>query len=408
MVIEQFRPQRGLFQGNDDAPLGLDEYQRVAAESDRSGRSGIDGIGFLLLGLFGETGSVLSELKKKQRDKDAYTAYEDSVIEELGDVLWYFSNVALRAGLTLSGIAALAPARLPNWDYHGRERPTAFVELQQQATPFSGPLSSENVERRLLALAGKVGRLVEEFAVGDFAANRDRLSAGLVEVFRAILVSADDANVGLDMAARRNLAKIESRWPSRKPESWGKLFDETFPEDEQLPRRIEIVFRERAVGEREYVTQQCRGINIGDRLTDNRLEPDDYRFHDVFHLAYAAFLGWSPVMRALFRVKRKSDPSIDENEDGARAAITEEGISTWIFNHGVRHGYFESVYSLDYGLLKAIHELVKGYEVESRPYWQWERAILEGFRVFRELRKYRGGTVTADLIAHTLSFEPNR
>ncbi len=80
-----------------------------------------------------------------------------------------------------------------------------------------------------------------------------------------------------------------------------------------------MVFKEKTIEGKSYVIQQCTGINIGDRLTDNRLEPDDYRFHDVFHLAYAAILGWSPVLRALFKVKRKSCPKIDENQDGARA-----------------------------------------------------------------------------------------
>ena len=40
-----------------------------------------------------------------------------------------------------------------------------------------------------------------------------------------------------------------------------------------------------------------------------------------------------------------------------------------------------------------------------RPLWQWELAILEGFRIFREMRKHRGGTVTADLINHTIRFD---
>ncbi|MGO8868997.1 MAG: hypothetical protein ACLQME_21120, partial [Alphaproteobacteria bacterium] len=155
-------------------------------------------------------------------------------------------------------------------------------------------------------------------------------------------------------------------------------------------------------------TSQCHGINIGDRLTDNRHEADDYRFHDVFHLAYAAILGWSPVLRALFKVKRKSRPDIDENQDGARAILIEEGIATWIFNHGARNHDFRSVTSLDYSPLKAIHELTRGYEVETRELWQWEWAILEGFRIFREIRKpeHRGGTVIADLINHTIDFRP--
>ena len=110
-------------------------------------------------------------------------------------------------------------------------------------------------------------------------------------------------------------------------------------------------------------------------------------------------------MRRLFKAKRKSRPEIDENEDGARASLIEEGISTWIFNHGLQNHHFRNINALDYSLLKAIQKLVKGYEVESRPLWQWEVAILEGFRVFREVCKHRGGTVIADLEERTITFK---
>jgi hypothetical protein len=53
-----------------------------------------------------------------------------------------------------------------------------------------------------------------------------------------------------------------------------------------------------------------------------------------------------------------------------------------------------------------VRELVRGYEVEVRPLWQWERAILEGFRVFRELKSHRGGEVTIDLEKRSIAFEP--
>lgn len=403
--VRLLRSQASLF-GEFEPPVGLDEYQQFTTRTDRSNRAGIDGLRFVLLGLFGEVGSLLSELKKKQRDKDAYIAYHDSVIEEFGDVLWYFSSAALRAGLDLSVIAQRVAARLEDWDYHGRSGAKTFADLQKRQAAFTGPLATEIVEQRLIALAGKVGLLVEDFASGRIVSNRDVLSADLVEIFRALLVAADDADVSLEDAARRNIAKTLSRWPT--VQEWGPLFDESFDTDEQLPRRIEIVFKEKNIGGRTYVVQQCQGVTIGDRLTDNRSEPDDYRFHDVFHLAYAAILGWSPTLRAIFKVKRKSRSEIDENEDGARARLIEEGVSAWIFNHAMRNQHFRSVSSIDYGVLKAVREFVRGYEVESRPLWQWERAILEGFRVFRELRTHRGGTVIADLSSHSISFEPPR
>src|ERR1700675_3590633 len=113
---ELLRDQHSLFPDS-VAPIGLDEYQEFTTQTDRNTRQGIDGLDFVLLGLFGEVGSLLSELKKKQRDKESYLAYHDSVIEEIGDVLWYFSNASLRAGLRLSTIAQRISAKLSNWDY---------------------------------------------------------------------------------------------------------------------------------------------------------------------------------------------------------------------------------------------------------------------------------------------------
>jgi NTP pyrophosphatase (non-canonical NTP hydrolase) len=184
-----------------DTPLGLDEYQLFTQQTDRNERAGVDGLGFVLLGLFGEVGSLLSELKKKQRDKDSYVAYHDSVIEELGDVIWYFSNAALRANLELTAIAQRVPAHLADWDYHGRSGAMTFVDLQKSQQEFAGPLSGDAVERRLIALAGKVGHLLENFSSGRIAANRDVLSADLLEIFRTLVAAADDADVSLDEAA---------------------------------------------------------------------------------------------------------------------------------------------------------------------------------------------------------------
>jgi hypothetical protein len=168
---------------------------------------------------------------------------------------------------------------------------------------------------------------------------------------------------------------------------------------------FEVEFIQRRVGERDVVVQRIWGINVGDPLTDNSHKPDGYRFHDVFHLAYAAHLGWSPVLRALLKLKRKSCPKIDENEDGARALITEEGIATWIFNHAGEGLYADvEIGRLDYALLKQIKSLVKGYEVQNCPLWQWEKAILAGFSVFRDLLKHNGGVVTVDLVKHEISF----
>jgi hypothetical protein len=354
-----------------------------------------------LLGIYGEVGSLLSELKKKQRDTASYVGYAESVMEELGDVMWYFTNIAARANLSMDTLAQRMPCELHDWDVETHNFRT-FDDLQSR-TEHIGPNSGEKFERGAIALAAKVGRLLDHISIGSIEANRDLLSADLVEILRAIVQAADDADVSLQEAVQRNMEKVTSRWPIEH--KYPPLFDDRFEPDEQLPRLIKMLVAEKHLDNKAFVVQTCNDIKIGDRLTDNKAEQDDYRFHDVFHLAYAAILGWSPVTRALFKMKRKSDPRIDENEDGARAILIEEGVATWIFNHAVRLNYFAEIQSLDYALLKAVRELVKGYEVESCPMWLWEKAILDGFKAFRFLKEHRRGLVIADLVGRRLTVE---
>jgi NTP pyrophosphatase (non-canonical NTP hydrolase) len=381
--------------------ISMDEYQRVARETDQNKVKRLEGLAFPLLGLFGEVGTLLSALKKKRRDTDSYPRYTDIVVEEFGDVLWYFSNIASRASLKLSLLAQRAFRELENWDQIEDRTFDNFRRIRVRKHK-TGSATSVEFERALISLAGKVGLLLDNFSAGKIANNRDALSAHLIEIFRALIIAADVANVSLATAADENVKKIHSRWPiSRK---YPELFDAGFDPTEQLPRHIVMHIIEKRAGNKTYVIQRCNDINIGSRLTDNKIEEDDYRFHDVFHLGYAAILGWSPVIRALFKVKRKSRPEIDEAEDGARAILIEEGIATLIFNYALRLNFFESVNSLDYSLLKLVHEFVRGFEVEQCPLWQWEQAILEGFGVFRSLRKFRRGKVSVDLTKRRLSY----
>jgi len=380
----------------------LNDYQRIARRTDQNAQSGLKGLGFPLLGLFGEVGTLLSALKKKRRDRESFVGYHEAIVEEFGDTLWYFSNIASRASLDLSVLAQRVFRDLQDWDEVGDEAFGTFGDIQSKRDTHGSPDSPE-FEAAIIALAGKVGLLLNDFHQNRIANNRDVLSAHLVDIFRALINAADVADIDLAEAAAFNIAKIHSRWPERR--NYTPLFDDQFDPLEQLPRVIKMNIIEQKAGTRTFVIQQCNGVNIGSSLTDNRLVDDDYRFHDAFHLAYAATLGWSPVIRALFKLKRKSKPKIDEAEDGARAILIEEGISTLIFHRAHRLNYFESIKSLDYSLLKFIPEFVRGYEVEKCPLWQWEKAILDGFAVFRQLRKHRRGTVIADLNKRSITLK---
>jgi NTP pyrophosphatase (non-canonical NTP hydrolase) len=377
-----------------DAGVSLRGYQRAIRETDHLPN---DGLQTAALGLFGEVGSLLSVVKKRKRDAAAFSGYEDAIIEELGDVLWYFTCLANRASFDLSILAQQAIAKVSSSG--------ADVEFGTwRDIQSSAQVSDEDLFHAMSRLAELSGALVGavRYHVGPPAA--DETNAGFVGILQAIVGTADAADVDLDRAARRNLEKIFSRYP--RAFSYPPLADAGLPAHERLPRRFELCIGEHEVNGRTYVIQTCNGVIVGDRLTDNKAEADDYRFHDVFHVAYAVHLGWSPILRGLFRVKRKSRPSLDETEDGARAGLIEEGIATFIFGRALERNLFEGLQSLDFDLLKLVQGFVRGFESERCALWQWERAILDGYRMFRELKKHRRGCLVADLDAHTLEFRP--
>ena len=140
------------------------------------------------------------------------------------------------------------------------------------------------------------------------------------------------------------------------------------------------------------------------RLTDNAYDPDGYRFHDVFHFAYAAVLGWSPITRALLRRKRKSRPLLDEVEDGGRAAVIEEGVAALAFNYARRHRMLVGVSTLDFQLLRTIKDMTSHLEVSQCTTGEWERAILQGFKVWRAVLAARGGRIAINLDQRSIDY----
>ena len=383
--------------------LSLRSYSRQALRTDQKSDGG--SLTFPLLGLFGEVGSLLSEVKKKQRDSASYLGYAQAVVEELGDVLWYLAVVADRGGLSLLEIAANLGRDLASWR-KVVDAELSFASLQPELMPLNGA-PTPAFEDTLLQLAGDVGLLLSEHQQGRLEANQAALSARLVVIFRGLVRAGTEAGVTLEAAAIKNLHKISDRWPTER--LFPAPFDAGFPAGEQLPRRLVVDLTERELDGRMVVTAHyLDGAGLGDPLTDNISLADDYRFHDVFHLAHAAVLGWSPVLRALLRRKRKSDPFLDENQDGARARLIEEGLTSWVFTKARALKFFEGLGpgDLPFGLLKQLRDFVDGYEVEERPLWVWEETLLQGYAAFRFLQQNRLGRVTLDLDAHSLLVTP--
>lgn len=391
-----------------EAPLSVADYFAKAGDTDRF-RNEPDGVTQLCFGLFGEVGSLLAALKKVSRDKLLESEMHFAG-EEIGDALWYLVSLAHHGGVEPDALAAACMLGLRKRLKEAEIKPdrgVSFEEIDSLAELHRAELDGQR-EKLLRELAAAAGALTA-FAQQDFRSwAPEKVADTLGELMAQLALVARCFQFGLATAARENLNKIRDRWPGENPE-FCRLFDASDCEEhERLPRQFEIEFITRAVGSRTVVVQQLNGVNIGDPLTDNSHVPDGYSYHDVFHLSYVAHLGWSPVIRALLKLKRKSRSHIDENEDGARAIIIEEGIATWIFNHAHARGDFEGVQvgKLEFGLLKQVRAMVQGYEVHECPWWQWELAILRGFEVFRELRERKGGIVAVDMVKRTLTFRP--
>jgi hypothetical protein len=192
------------------------------------------------------------------------------------------------------------------------------------------------------------------------------------------------------------------------PDSPGpaRCFDgSTTPLFETLPRKLDIQFLERERGKgRVEIILRANNINIGDRLTDNAAIDDGYRYHDAFHLAYVAVLGWSPVTRAIFRCKRKSNSQKDEVEDGARAIIIEEALTHTVFNYAVGHSLLKGLDRLDHNILKLIGRMVRNLEVGACELHEWQRAVLVGYEAFRSLKKNKGGWLSLDADTQSLAY----
>ena len=256
----------------------------------------------------------------------------------------------------------------------------------------------------LLGMAGEVGELLGEFKkrLRDGDAYRlfpERVKEELGDLLWYLANVASKNALTLEEIALFNLDKTRRRWKTKALHTDRKrLFDEDFPPSERLPRRMDIFIEEGA----GMAITRIDGTRFGDPLTDNRYEDDGYRFHDVSHLAYASILGWSPTLRALLRRKRKSDPKVDEVEDGGRAIVIEEGISAMVFSYAERRNFLDGAKGVNYDLLRTIKDMTSHLEVSARTEGDWEKAITTGFDIWRKVKDKGQGRIHADLEKGTI------
>jgi NTP pyrophosphatase (non-canonical NTP hydrolase) len=356
----------------------LAEYDERCRETDRLPPT----LEPVLLGLFGEVGSVMAPAKKVHREGALYVGYVESAEEEFGDLLWYFGALCRRLDVTL--IDAFSEIEF-------REPPILVADpLFPRA---SCQLPSAAIDRLLIDL----GQSVAALAKVSSHQNRKTL---LRDFARAYTNGLEGVELSFAKVMQRNLVKARGRFLDVDRAAL-PTFDSSFDPEERLPSVFEFIFTQRRSGQ---CYLQMNDIFIGDPLTDNIADRDDYRFHDVFHMAYAAILHWSPVIRALLKRKRKSNPTIDETQDGGRAIVVEEGVSAYVFSYAKQVDFFTDANGVPYDLLKDISRFVRGYEVEQCPLRLWEISILEGYKAFRSVRDAEGGIIRGDRRLRTVSY----
>ena len=345
----------------------------------------------ILLGLFGEVGSIMATAKKFHREREAYAGYRHAVEEEFGDALWYLTALCRRLKIPMADILAEAAS--------GENYSTSIAANDLLDSPISHvatPLMVPELDAALLQLG--------EAAAGLFVLRTsvDNAQAKIAAFADWYLRALKAARVTFAEVVRMNIAKTRGRFIAPDYATL-PTFDHDFPEEERLPDQFAITIDERSSG-RSYM--RLKGVFVGDPLTDNIRDPDGYRFHDVFHFAHAAILHWSPTFRALLKQKRKSNPKVDDAQDGGRAIVVEEGLTAWVFARAKELNYFEGQKGVSFDLLKTVQQFVAGYEVEACPLSLWEIAILKGYDVFRQVKSNKGGIIVGDRSKRTVEYMP--
>ncbi len=367
------------------------DIQAYCDEAQATDRFSNDEIQPILLGLFGEVGGVMSAVKKLQREDKAYIGFRANVIDEMGDAFWYYTALARRFDVSVTQLLSDLNTTNESQSVLASNDPLSPVAISNKIGPKRGIC-----DQALL----KLGRVSADMMRIQGMDQDERLD--VMRMFaRVYLAVLGECEVNFAEVLSVNADKTRSRF--------GKLildtqpdFDIGFPEYEQLPRQFTIEMRERDNGK---VYLRWNGVFIGDPLTDNIGEEDGFRYHDVIHFAHAAILHWSPTMRALLKRKRKSDHHTDESQDGGRGVVIEEGLAAWLFSKAKELDYFEGHNSVSLDILKHIQDFVRGYEVEECPMNLWEKCILDGYGVFRQVRENKGGMIIGDRDKRTLHFK---
>jgi NTP pyrophosphatase (non-canonical NTP hydrolase) len=93
--------------------MTLNEYQNEAGKTALYPNRGSN-LHYPVLGLCGEAGEIAEKVKKLERDRNNVMddEWKNEMRKELGDVLWYVSQVAAELGLDLESVGQMNVEKL--------------------------------------------------------------------------------------------------------------------------------------------------------------------------------------------------------------------------------------------------------------------------------------------------------
>ncbi len=402
-----------------------------------------------LLGLGAHAGGLLEAHQRYLRDGIDAHASTELVRRELAQVLRHVALLATSHELSLDDVARRNIAKI-------RDR-ARVRDLPRAPDVPEGPIDAATYQRLasltdedakdgvdplalgvpMLGLAGEAGTLLvaqkKQFRdkQGE-PPNPDFVAVELGDVLWYASTVARHAQLDLADLVDESLADAEQRQREKGfltalPDGLPVL-DADYPDTERFPRRLVIRFQQQTDDGRVSVRMTLvdavpnafpdgpieigrakpQGFQIsgpiGDPLTDNSHRADDYRFHDAIHLGFLAVMGWSPNMRQLLGLKRRSDPAVDENEDGARAIFAEEGLAAVLAKRAPLMQQFRTESAIDDDSIEMLTTVLEDLEVSKMPAWLWRRAVVHGFRAMRALAEGPGGFLVVDLDGRSLTY----
>ena len=96
--------------------MDFEEYQKRSRKTAIYPNKGNDFI-YPVLGLVGESGEVAEKIKKVLRDNKGIVddTRKEEIRKELGDVLWYLTQIAIELDISLNEVARSNIEKLESW-----------------------------------------------------------------------------------------------------------------------------------------------------------------------------------------------------------------------------------------------------------------------------------------------------